>query len=229
MGVRQIYRQLRRTLRPSERRRRMPDFGRSADSDEQLRFGGDTGRASARTNLRGPWRQSGQQAFKDSTTLNSASLTMLKRTLIVSVLLCSSYASASANELVLACVNQYPSGEERHIFLVNSKHNTVSVLQGLPEQEWVLIAKDIPYKMESDNRVARFQIAGSHWGGDDSYSGTSHTIYFDGQAKQRTGRKYEGKILVYSLPYPIPPNVRMAPREEVCGKVVFPTKERSSQ
>tara|TARA_B100000609_G_C17217921_1_gene437873 strand:+ start:295 stop:1011 length:717 start_codon:yes stop_codon:yes gene_type:complete len=50
-------------------------------------------------------------------------------------------------------------------------------------------------------------------------SGTDVQIYFRGQSSQLKGKKYHGKVLIFMMRYPIPPNVRIAPRRLVCSKI----------
>ena len=97
---------------------------------------------------------------------------MVKRMLFLLLAIPASYFdSASANDVVLACSNQYLSDGSRNVFILDSKQKSVVVLELYPEEEWVLVASGITYTMENKNpEVVRFDIADSQpESGDSTY------------------------------------------------------------
>jgi hypothetical protein len=52
-------------------------------------------------------------------------------------------------------------------------------------------------------------------------TGMNYRLYFKGQQSQLPGKKHAGKLLLFSMRYPIPPDARLAPNRWVCERVTF--------
>jgi len=68
------------------------------------------------------------------------------------------------------------------------------------------------------HQVIRFKVPGAKG------KGILYRIFLNGQKSQMHGAKYFGKILLYTLRYPIPANVRMAPTLSLCTHISFPSQ-----